>query len=188
VVATDASVEQVSHAASHPRIEYRVAAAEESGLDPASVDLVTVAAAVHWFDLDRFGAEVERVVRPGGVVAVWTYHVAHLESVAAPVLARFYEGVTKPYFAAGARLVDGKYRDIRLPGHEVDAPDFAMEARWSRDEILAFVLSWSGTQKYVKEAGSGAIEAMAAELDRACASEPGPHAMRWPLYLRVSRL
>src|SRR5687768_7980730 len=73
VIATDASDAQLGSAPAHPRVEYRVATADVSGLPPASVDLVTVAQAVHWFDFDRFYDEVRRVARPGGIVAVWCY-------------------------------------------------------------------------------------------------------------------
>ena len=76
VIATDVSAGQLRHAKQHPRIEYRVAPAEESGLAAESIDLAVAAAAIHWFDLDRFYAEVGRVVRRGGVLAAWTYHVA----------------------------------------------------------------------------------------------------------------
>src|SRR5262245_48334367 len=71
VIATDVSAAQLQHACRHPRIEYRVAPAEASGLPAGSVDLGTAAAAVHWFDLPRYYQEVLRVTRPGGVVAVW---------------------------------------------------------------------------------------------------------------------
>src|SRR5689334_6356363 len=43
VVATDASEKQLSNAERHPRVEYRRATAERSGLTGQSVDLVTVA-------------------------------------------------------------------------------------------------------------------------------------------------
>jgi ubiquinone/menaquinone biosynthesis C-methylase UbiE len=69
VIATDESAEMIAQAPRDPRIEYRVAEAEDSGIDAHSVDLVTVATAIHWFDLSRFYAEVRRVVRPGGVIA-----------------------------------------------------------------------------------------------------------------------
>src|SRR5215470_15770711 len=73
VVATDASAEQIAHATPHPRVSYGVGLADESGLDGESVDLVTVAQALHWLALDRFFAEVRRVVVEGGVLAVWCY-------------------------------------------------------------------------------------------------------------------
>src|SRR5690606_15217418 len=64
VVATDASCEQLALASPVEGVAYRNEHAESTSLPDAAVDLVTVAAAVHWFDLDRFYAEVRRVLRP----------------------------------------------------------------------------------------------------------------------------
>jgi SAM-dependent methyltransferase len=73
VVATDASPEQIAHAIPHERIEYRVERAEEVDLAPGSVDLVTVAVAVHWFDLS---SSTRRCSAAGPEdLAVWTYHL-----------------------------------------------------------------------------------------------------------------
>ena len=71
VHATDVAAEQIGAARSHPRVQYSVARAEHSGLRDASVDLVTVAQALHWFDVDAFYAEARRVGRPGALLAVW---------------------------------------------------------------------------------------------------------------------
>src|SRR6266702_7754990 len=49
VIATDASDGQLRNAFLHPRVIYRQASAEDSGLESGSIDLVTVAQAVHWF-------------------------------------------------------------------------------------------------------------------------------------------
>ena len=56
VVASDASASQLAAASPHPRVHYRLAAAENSGLEADSLDLVTVAQALHWFDRPRFFA------------------------------------------------------------------------------------------------------------------------------------
>src|SRR5215831_6553804 len=60
VIATDASPQQIASAKPHPKIDYRVAPAESSGLPDGSVGLVTVAQAVHWFNFEKFYAEVAR--------------------------------------------------------------------------------------------------------------------------------
>ena len=155
VVATDVSAEQLRHAAPHPRVEYRVAPAEASGIAEGAVDLVTVAAAVHWFDLDRFGAEVRRVVRHGGVLAVWTYHASRLAPPLGGPLDRFYREVVGPYFAAGARLVDGGYETIPLPGEPIDPPEIPMTADWTLERLLDYVASWSGLRAYREGARRG---------------------------------
>jgi ubiquinone/menaquinone biosynthesis C-methylase UbiE len=71
VIATDASSEQISAAKPISNVEYRVATAEQSGLSDNCADLVTVAQALHWFDLPKFYAEARRVLPvrwgPGGL-------------------------------------------------------------------------------------------------------------------------
>jgi SAM-dependent methyltransferase len=45
--------------------------ADATGLDDASVDLVTVAQAFHWFDEEATRREFARILRPGGLAAIW---------------------------------------------------------------------------------------------------------------------
>ena len=52
-------------------IATRQASAEETGLDPASADLVTAAQSFHWFDAARALAEMARITRPGGGAALF---------------------------------------------------------------------------------------------------------------------
>jgi ubiquinone/menaquinone biosynthesis C-methylase UbiE len=73
VIAIDPSAEQLRNATRHERIEYRVASADSSGLPARSVDLVTAAQALHWFDAKAFFAEAKRVLVKDGAIAVWGY-------------------------------------------------------------------------------------------------------------------
>jgi len=188
VVATDCSAAQIAHARLHPRIEYRVGRAESSGLADGSVDLVAAAAAVHWFDLPRFDDEVRRVTRPGGVVAVWTYHAAHLAPPFDAVLGPFYRDVVAPYFAAGARLVDDRYEGITLPGVAIETPSFTVTANWTAAEILAYVRTWSGVRAYAEARGEDPVARLAPEVERVCGPPDAAHRLRWPVYLKASRL
>lgn len=188
VIATDRSAEQIRHAVRHPQIEYRVAHSERSELDERSTDLVTVAAALHWFDLERFHSEVRRVLRPGGVLAAWTYHVAHAEPPFGRVLGRFYREVLSPYFAPGARLVDERYETITLPGEPIERGEFYVSATWDLPRLHAFIRSWSGTQRYLQEQGEDPIALIAEELEDLWGESQSAHTLRWPLYLRIARL
>ena len=73
VFASDASEVQIQAAKSDPRIEYFVSPAEASGLDDDSIDLITVAQALHWFDIPGFFDEAQRVLVPSAVLAVLFY-------------------------------------------------------------------------------------------------------------------
>jgi SAM-dependent methyltransferase len=188
VIATDVSAEQIRRAAQHPRIEYRVAKSEQSGLDDRSVDLVTVATAMHWFDLERFYAEARRIIRPGGLLAAWAYHVGYVEPPFDRIFGRFYRDVVSPYFASGARLVDARYETITLPGESAEAGDFFVSAAWNLDQMLAFIGSWSGTRQYIKERGEDPAAFISEELERLWGERERIHVVRWPLFIRISRL
>lgn len=187
VIATDPSARQIAHAAPHPRIEYRVAPAEASGIDAASVDLVTVAQAIHWFDLDRFFAEARRVLRPGGVIAAWTYTLLDVEAGIDELVSDYYRNVVGPFWPPERKMVDDRYRSLPFPFDAIAAPAFDIRTEWSLDDLLGYLGTWSATQAYVKATGSNPL----AELSRRLAPlwpDPGQRkTLRWPLHLRVGR-
>src|SRR5439155_3607676 len=71
VLATDPSEEQIRNAFRHPKIVYRLARAEEPGVEPGTIDLITAAQALHWFDYAKFFEEAKKALKPDGVIAVW---------------------------------------------------------------------------------------------------------------------
>jgi ubiquinone/menaquinone biosynthesis C-methylase UbiE len=189
VVATDASAAQLQHAAAHPRIEYRVAQADASGLAAESVDLVTVAQALHWFDIGRFFSEARRVLAPGGVLAVWCYGDPVLEdSVLDQILRSYNRGTVEQYWPPERDLVLEEYRSIRFPFDQVDSPHFALQARWSLRELVGYLRSWSATSQYLKRHGSDPVVAVETEMRRAWGPDQTKYLIRWPVTLRVGRI
>src|SRR4051812_1803752 len=98
VIATDASENQIRNAEPHDRVEYQVATAEQSGLASQSVDLITVAQALHWFELDRFYPEAIRVLKPNGLLAVWCYTYLRIASNVDALVQHFYNDIVGPYW------------------------------------------------------------------------------------------
>jgi SAM-dependent methyltransferase len=188
VIATDISAEQIRHAVQHPAIEYRLAPSEQSGLNDGAIDLVAVAAAVHWFDLEAFAAEVRRVVRHGGVLAAWTYHVGIMRPPFDHLFRRFYFDVVGPHFAAGARLVDDGYATLDLPGTPVAVPRIDIAASWSLAQLVDFIHSWSGTAAYRQARGHDPVDVIRDELESVWGDPETARTLAWPLHARVSRL
>jgi SAM-dependent methyltransferase len=189
VIATDASAGQMGVAIRHPRVEYRVAPAEASGLDRASVDLITVAQALHWFDRPAFYAEARRVLRRDGVLAAWTYgHPSIDEPRADTALQRFYSETVGPYWPKERALVDAGYRRIDFPFPEVATPTFEMETRWTLPLLLGYVATWSAVTRFRAVNGVDPVAPFAEALAGAWGDPSRPRRITWPLAVRVGRV
>lgn len=186
VVATDASTEQIAAAAAHPKIEYRVALAEASGLANTSIGLVTVAQALHWFDLPRFHAEVQRVLVPGGVLAVWCYGINVIEGEAVNRIAYdYYANTLDHYWPPSRRLVEAGYRTLPFPFNELMPPAFKMEVRWTFEQLLGYFSTWSATNAYIKAKGRDPLGPLAEALAPVWGDLNTPRTVTWPLSLRL---
>ena len=184
VVATDASDEQIASAEAHPKIEFRVAAAESSAIESCSVDLITVAQALHWFDIERFFDEACRVLKPGGVLAVWAYERCHVAPECSEVLEKIFAEV-ELFWPPEREIVDGQYRSITLPVAELPAASFEMRLAWTASEMLNYMRTWSATQRYMRENGSDPVALHEQELRLQWGD--GKRELRWPLTLKAGR-
>ncbi len=189
VIATDGSAEQIASAKPHPKIEFRVATAEQSGLPDKSVALVTVAQALHWFNFDRFYAEVRRVLTPDGVLAVWAYGVNIVEGEGVnDIVQNYYENVVGPYWPPERVLVEQGYRTIPFPFTEITPPQFRMETNWTLPQLVGYFSSWSATNRYIKANGKNPIEPLTVELQRVWGDVNASRKIFWPLTVRIGRV
>jgi SAM-dependent methyltransferase len=188
VIATDASPQQVSAAVPRANITYRVAPADDSGLEPQSVDLVTVAQALHWFDLQAFYSEVQRILKPSGLLAVWTYGVLHVEGAAVDALVQeFYNDIVGPYWPAERRFVEEGYRGFEFPFEELLSPSFNMQESWDQARLLGYLRTWSATARYVEDRGSDPVSTLEGKLASVWSDVDEARTVTWPLALRVGR-
>ncbi len=189
VIGTDASAAQIEHAQAHPGVEYRVASAAASGLRTASIDLLTVAQAVHWFEIDAFYGEARRVLKPGGLVALWGYGALRLPpGPAADIVDHFYHIGLDGFWPAERRLVEDGYRDLAFPFEErLAANEFAMAENWTLDQLIGYFATWSAVKNYRQTHGADPLPAVRAALEKVWGSPGTRKAIKWPLFLRLGR-
>lgn len=188
VVATDASQQQLGNATPHPRIEYRVATAENSGLPDASVDLLTVAQAVHWFDFDRFYAEARRVLRPGGAIALWTYNLLRGTPEISALVDRLARDISGAHWPPERRWVDEEYRTLPFSFPEVPSPTFEHTETWDLPRLVAYLRTWSANVRYQAATGKDPIAEIAPELEAAWGDPEEPRVLTWPIFMRAGRV
>lgn len=188
VVGTDPSAEQIANAVSRSNIDYRVEPAEQSTLDDASVDLVCVAQALHWFDLPRFHEEVRRVLKPGGVVAFWSYADCRVNEAVDAQKNRVYVDLTGPYWPPERALVESGYASLPFPFERIATPRFDLCMRWNVDRYLAYLRSWSATQRYMRTLEQDPVALVEDDLRLAWGDSDLLREVCWDFHLHCGRV
>lgn len=129
VIATDGSENQIANAAAHKNIRFEVSPAEKTRIKAASINLVTVAQALHWFDLEAFYAEVNRVLKPGGILAVWSYSLLYSDTKIDEILHDFYHNKIGRYWPPERSIVEAGYQGIYFPFEEIKVQMHEMHAQ-----------------------------------------------------------
>jgi len=187
VLASDASAAQLARAEPHPRVRYLCHAAERLPLASQVADALVAAQAAHWFDFPRFYAEARRVLRPGGVVALWTYEMFRGGADVDRVIDAFYAGVVGRYWPPERRYVEEGYRTLPFPLEELPAPPFELVADWSLAQVMGYLGTWSAVDRYRAAEGRDPLPAVEAAL--APLWPPGGvRRVVWAIHLRLGRV
>ncbi len=167
VEATDISKEQIKYAKDSKNIKYSVRQAENTLFTDSQFDLITVAQAIHWFDLDSFYSEVDRVLRKDGIFAVWGYGLIEFENSELNRLVQwFYKDVTGPYWDKERVKVHNHYKDIEFPYPILPSNNFRIDVEYSIEDLLNFLSTWSSVKNYKEQTGSDPIALLQDQLAR----------------------
>jgi SAM-dependent methyltransferase len=185
IIATDASENQIAHARPHPKISYQVAPAGKTSIPTSSADLIVVAQALHWFDLNEFYSEVERVLKPQGVIAAWSYNLLTVSANVDAVINRLYEKIVGAYWPEERNLVEDGYKGLAFPFEEVNGPTVSMTATWSLEQLTGYLHTWSAVQRYQEQNKRDPVAMIVDELCAVWGEAGGLKRISWPLSLRI---
>lgn len=188
VIATDASEKQLAHAIPHEKITYRIAPAEKTNILSESVDLVTVAQAMHWLDFEKFYAEVRRVLRPGGVIAIWMYNLLRVSADIDAIVNQFYTDIVGAFWPPERKLVKENYKTIPFPFDEIPAPKFEMHTLRTLDHLLGYFNTWSAVQRYIAKHSADPVDKIQEEMLKAWGEREVARKITWPLFVQVGRV
>lgn len=187
VFASDPSATQIASASPHPNIRYAVEPAEQCSLTDKSADCVCVAQALHWFEFERFFAEAKRVLREGGLLAVWTYERSSVNAEVDAVFDKLYRGTLDDYWPPERQHVETAYRNIAFPFNEIQTPSLSLRCDWTLPQYLAYLRSWSASQRYLKATGNDAVNAIETDMLHAWGNPSDVQTVVWPLTIRAGR-
>lgn len=164
VFATDISEKQLQQATLKENITYSVSRAEETNFPDNSFDLITVAQALHWFDLEGFYKEATRVAKPGAVIAIWGYNLLRLSPEIDKLIDSFYTTTLDPYWDPERKLVEDEYKSIPFPFIEFEAPKFDLVVNWNFQQLLGYFNSWSAVQNYIEKNATNPVDVLENQL------------------------
>jgi ubiquinone/menaquinone biosynthesis C-methylase UbiE len=188
VLATDTSLRQLARAGGEGRIRRVAAAAEAAPFRDHCADLVTVSAAIHWFDRPRFYEEVRRVARRGAILAVWSYYQTRIAPEVDAVLVRYADEVVGPFWTDGIRLNRGAYRDLDFPFERLPWPELDAEARMRLGDLFPYMRTWSASQAWERSRGTDPVDVVRDDLARAWGDPDAERVVRWPLHGAIGRV
>ena len=187
VIATDISETQLQHAIQKPNIFYKKEAAENLSVENECIDLITVAQAIHWFNIDKFYREVNRILRPDGIIAVIGYGLLRIDDNVNPILDHFYKNIIGPYWDKERKHIDNAYQSIPFPFQQIETKPLYMEYEWPLDHFVKYLETWSAVQHYINEHGSNPIGCdMTQQLQEYWAVNEKKK-VSFPLFLKLGR-
>ena len=185
VIATDPSQSQIEQSRAHPRIRYRLATAEESGLEDHSTDLLCIAQALHWFDFQRFYPEAKRVLKKGGLIAAWSYGLPSLSEELDHLILYFHDEMLRGFWKQENEFVTRSYTTIPFPFPEIPSPNFQMEKEGNFEDLLGLLESWSAVQRYKEAMGRNPLLKIRTELLHAWGASEKKRIFRWQIPLLI---
>lgn len=187
IFATDISEAQLKECLYEENITYKIETAEKTSFPDNMFDLITVAQAIHWFNFKAFYAEVERTIKPGGVLAIVGYGLLQIDGETDKVISKLYTELLGPFWDKERKYIDENYQTILFPYEEMLAPEFQNTYEWSFEQLIGYLQTWSAVNHYVKRKGENPVELMYPELKNAW-GQTNFKKVKFPLLLRMARI
>lgn len=185
VIATDASATQINNAKIMQGVSYQVATAENSGIEDNSIDLITVAQAFHWFNIEAFKKEANRVLKNNGIVSIWTYNLLSVQKEIDDQILYLYSTILDDYWPPERTMVEDGYKSIQLPFKQIVSPSFNMSAEWDLYQLIGYLNTWSATKKYQAKNGTNPVEDVYDKIADTWGDPSKKLSVTWPMSIRL---
>lgn len=188
VIATDISETQIAASPKRPNVLYYVTPASNVLLDDDSVDLITVAQALHWFADDSFFQEVKRVLKPSGIIGAWCYDLPHINPEVDALIYDLAYNTLKNYWAPGKKYLQTHYTDIPFPFTKEYITSFHCEKEFNFEGLIGYLESWSARTAYLKQHQRDPLEQAKSALLQAWGDPDRTYLAHYPIYCLIGSL
>jgi ubiquinone/menaquinone biosynthesis C-methylase UbiE len=190
VIASDASKGPLEYRFNRNNIMYEMFPAEKANINDNSVDLITVAQAAHWFDLDMFYKEITRICKHNGILAIWSYGMHKIDNDIDKISEKLNVGgdILGRYWPRETDYVKEDYKTIPFPFEEIPSPKFEMTVNWTLDDLVSYMQTWSAVKRFSTEKKFNPLSLVMDELEGLWGNHDRRKVVKWDINLRVGKI
>jgi len=187
VHATDISIKQIGNALKKANIEYLIEPAGKTSFANNQFDLITVAQAIHWFDLDKFYSEAKRTLKPNGIIAVIGYSLIRFNPAINQIIDDLHDNILGDYWDDARKLIEEHYRTLPFPFIEIQTRELGYKRNWTLDELVGYLSTWSALQHYIRKKNKNPIQHIAVELQKQWTNKRSLEGTT-PVFMRIGKV
>lgn len=185
IKATDISENQIKEAPKLSNIDYSIQPAENVDFPDQFFDLIIVAQAIHWFDFDRFYAEVKRTLKPDGILAILGYSLFRSNPETNKIIDHFYYDVIGPYWDEERKYLDDAYTSIAFPFKEIETPKISFKEEWEFARLIGYLKTWSAVKHFLDKNGFNPVDDIYDDLKDSFGDQ---NFIEFPVIFRIGKL
>lgn len=185
VEATDISSNQLKKAIKKDNIHYSIQPAEKTGFPDNYFDLIISAQAVHWFNFSQFYSEVNRCLKPDGLLVLMGYGLFNSNSQTNKIIHNFYNNIIGSFWDEERKHLDEAYESIPFPFKKIKTPGFVQSYTWDIDHLLGYLRTWSAVKHYIKSEAKDPVSLIENDLRRAFGNQ---NEVNFPILLKMGKL
>lgn len=187
VIATDPSNSQLQQAPKISNVEYRCERAESPSIAENSVDLITIAQALHWLEIDPFYEAVNKVLKPGGVISAIAYGLPEITPDIDNLIRYLHNETLGEFWEYERRHVINLYRDIPFHFHPIKSPPFFIRTRMDQTALLGFLSTWSGLIACRQATGKDPLQSFSMILEKIWPTGQTTIPVTWKLVCKTGK-
>ncbi|MBL7702339.1 MAG: class I SAM-dependent methyltransferase [Ferruginibacter sp.] len=188
VFATDISEAQLNQAVAAANIFYSVGPAEKTGFPDGYFDMLCAAQAAHWFNHELFYKEVERILKPGGVLALTGYGLIEINEEIDELIQMLYKDILGAYWDKERKYIDDHYKSLPFPYKEIAAPSFQIKCEWKLSQLIGYLNTWSALGHYKKMNNTHPLKEIFPALQKAWGGDEIIKQVRFPVITKIAFL
>lgn len=187
VYATDISQSQIDNAFRARNIRYSIQPAEKTDFPDRFFNLIAVGQAIHWFDFDKFYAEVNRTARQDAVLCVLGYGKIEINPRIDAIVSHLYSDTLGQYWDPERRYLEDGYQTIPFPFDEIHPPAFRIKLRWRLHHLIGYLNTWSALKHYIQQNRHNPLDLYETLLQKAWPNGTTLE-VSFPLLLRIGKI